>query len=309
MSDLCEPELPAGPSQSPLYYATNESRYTRQKDIREYERAVGRSLVVFWGQILPGIKPFFFEAVEDVDPCAPLDLMIISPGGSGEVALSMARGCQGSRTDFRVIVPDRAASAATLLALAADKIVMSDMSTLGPIDPQLYLPSSPEPIPAKWILEIDKKYTQEVQKGSLAPELYAALLSDIDAVTIKKAQHAVKRTKQLVPELMMLQNDPPDEEQMGKIHKGLQSPAIHAAAIGYIQAQDIGLPIQYLEPKSVEWGRLRRLYAKYFIRYGPSFTLYNVVEGRKISFEVQRKEAQQKEVQRKRGAPQGVPPT
>lgn len=289
MSNLLESEPPTGPSQSPLYYASNESRYTRQEDIREYENLVGRSLVVLWGQILPRIKPFFFEAIEDIDPCDPLDLMIVSPGGSGEVALSMARGCQGSRADFRVIVPDRAASAATLVALAADKIVMSDMSTLGPIDPQLYIPSSPEPVPAKWILEIDKKYTSKVQKGSLAPELYAVLLSDIDAVMIKKAKHAVKRTSQLVPELIELRNNPPDSQTIEKIHEGLQSPAIHAAAIGYVQARDIGLPIEYLKPTSVEWGRLRRLYAKYFIQYGPSFTLHNVVEGRKISFEMKPK--------------------
>lgn len=289
MSAILNPEPPTGPSQSPLYYATNESRYTRQEDIREYEQFAGRSLIVFWGRILPGIKPLFFEAIEDIDPCDPLDLMITSPGGSGEVALSMARGCQESRADFRVIVPDRAASAGTLLALAADEIVMSNMSTLGPIDPQLFLPNRPDPIPAKWIIDIDKKYTKRAQKDSLPSELYALLLSDIDALMVKMAQHAIKRTSQLVPELMQLRNNRPGIQEVKNISKGLQSPATHTASIGYEQAQKIGLPIKYLEPKSDEWERLRRLYAKYFIRYGPSFTLYNVVEGRRISFERQQK--------------------
>ena len=285
MSDTLEPELP---SQSPLFYASNEPRYTRQEDIRAYEGTVGRSLVVFWGQILPETRPWFFEAIEDINLHDPFDLMLVSPGGSGEVALSMARGCQSKRADFRVIVPDRAASAGTLLALAADEIVMSDMSSLGPIDPQLYLPNSPNPISANWILEIYNELTEETQ-SSIAPELYAALLSDIDAMTIKKAQHAVERTNQLVPELIQLRNIPLKKQDIENIIEGLQSPALHSAEIGYNQARDIGLPVAYLDPTTVEWGRLRRLYAKYFTRYGPSFRLYNVVEGRKISFEVKRK--------------------
>ena len=39
----------------------------------------------------------------------------------------------------RVIVPDYAKSAGTLMALGADRIIMSETSELGPIDPQVIL--------------------------------------------------------------------------------------------------------------------------------------------------------------------------
>jgi ATP-dependent protease ClpP protease subunit len=74
------------------------------------------------------------DALGDIDS---IDLLIHSPGGIGEVAekiVQMCRSCCNER--FRVIVPNYAKSAATMIALGADAIVMGDRSELGPIDPQ-----------------------------------------------------------------------------------------------------------------------------------------------------------------------------
>lgn len=65
-----------------------------------------------------------------------IDLLLHSPGGSGEVAEKFVQMCRSCCTDFRVIVPNFAKSAATMIALGADVIVMGDRSELGPIDPQ-----------------------------------------------------------------------------------------------------------------------------------------------------------------------------
>lgn len=66
-----------------------------------------------------------------------IDLLIHSPGGFGEVAEKIVQMCRSCCEDsFRVIVPNYAKSAATMIALGADVIVMGDRSELGPIDPQ-----------------------------------------------------------------------------------------------------------------------------------------------------------------------------
>ena len=136
------PPAAASLSQTPLFRAQNEQRYIRQEAIRDYEQDTGRSLVVFWGPILNlAISGGFADAIRDTPKGAPLDVMITSPGGDGETALTMANICRAERQDFRVIVPDIAKSAATLLALAADKVVMSSTSALGPIDPQIHSPN------------------------------------------------------------------------------------------------------------------------------------------------------------------------
>lgn len=110
--------------------------------------------MVFWGPIHSAVVTPFADAVNDVPPDHPLDLMLTSLGGDAEAAIRMAAMCHAGRDDFRVIVPDTAASAATLLALAAESVVMSDTSALGPVDPQILLPRRDQYFPAKGIVEI-----------------------------------------------------------------------------------------------------------------------------------------------------------
>ena len=66
-----------------------------------------------------------------------LDLLLQSPGGDIDKAENIVYMCRNRFSSFRVIVPESAKSAATLIALAADSIIMGYTSELGPIDPQI----------------------------------------------------------------------------------------------------------------------------------------------------------------------------
>jgi hypothetical protein len=68
-----------------------------------------------------------------------LDLIIHSPGGSAEAAEAIGLYLRSKFDHIRVFVPHMAMSAATMLACAADQIVMGNHSFIGPIDPQLQL--------------------------------------------------------------------------------------------------------------------------------------------------------------------------
>ncbi|WP_420438297.1 SDH family Clp fold serine proteinase [Candidatus Poriferisodalis sp.] len=126
MSDEVQPD--GVPSQSAFFRASEAARYARQAEIRAYEDSTGRALVVFWGPILSAVVTPFADAIKDVRPGQPLDLMLTSLGGDAKAALRIATMCHAERDDFRVVVPDTAASAATLLALASEAVVMSDTS-------------------------------------------------------------------------------------------------------------------------------------------------------------------------------------
>ena len=68
------------------------------------------------------------------------DILLIagSMGGRIEPAYLISKNCKASaQSRFVVVIPRKAKSAATLLALGADEIHMGPMSELGPIDPQL----------------------------------------------------------------------------------------------------------------------------------------------------------------------------
>ena len=69
-----------------------------------------------------------------------LDLILHSPGGSAEAAEQMLDYLRTQFDDIRCFVPLQAKSAATMLALGCDEIVMGQHSELGPIDPQLLIP-------------------------------------------------------------------------------------------------------------------------------------------------------------------------
>lgn len=69
---------------------------------------------------------------------ADLDVLIQSPGGSGHTAYMLAKMLRASCSEFlTTIVADSAKSAATMLALAGDEILMTEMAELGPIDSQV----------------------------------------------------------------------------------------------------------------------------------------------------------------------------
>lgn len=276
---------PVPPLQSPFFRALNAPRYERQSEIRQYEEAAGRSLIVVHGPIAPTVITPFADAINDIRRGDPLDLMLTSLGGDGETALRMATMCHGGREDFRIIVADMAASAATLLSLAAETIVMSDTSALGPIDPQVLLPRRGQYFPAKDIVAIVEDLENRTKENPQAFELYASLLADIDAIIYQTAKAAIRRTEELVPELLRLQMTPPDPKDIGKIAQKLQSHALHSATIGHQQAKELGLPILYMSGQPDEWDMLWRLHAKYVALLGAYPSESVSIEGRRVSFQ------------------------
>lgn len=77
------------------------------------------------------------RAIQLTDPKLPLDIVLHTPGGLVLAALQIARAIEAHEGKVTVFVPHHAMSGGTLIALAADEIVMCRHSVLGPIDPQL----------------------------------------------------------------------------------------------------------------------------------------------------------------------------
>jgi ClpP class serine protease len=77
------------------------------------------------------------RAIQMTDADVPIDLVLHTPGGLVLAALQIAKAVREHKAKVTVFVPHHAMSGGTLIALAADEIVMSKHSVLGPIDPQL----------------------------------------------------------------------------------------------------------------------------------------------------------------------------
>jgi hypothetical protein len=126
-----------------------QSKDIRQKYINRYVKYTNRNFLLYASEFISGQKPgiltmldkgdktFFGDALRDLDKEKGIDILIESPGGLGEVAESIAKMIRHSFDSVRFIVPNMAKSAATLLCLCGDAIMMNEQSELGPIDPQM----------------------------------------------------------------------------------------------------------------------------------------------------------------------------
>jgi hypothetical protein len=106
----------------------------------------------------------FMEAVSNVSE-KNVDLFLHSPGGSAEAAEAVMHYLRTRFEHIRVVVPLAAMSAATMMALAADEIVMGAHSQLGPIDPQLTIrtPEGPRSAPGQAIIDQFEQAKRECQ--------------------------------------------------------------------------------------------------------------------------------------------------
>ena len=77
------------------------------------------------------------RAIQLTDPTDPIDLIVHTPGGLVLAAEQIARALLRHPAKVTVFVPHYAMSGGTLIALAADEIVMDPNAVLGPVDPQL----------------------------------------------------------------------------------------------------------------------------------------------------------------------------
>lgn len=77
------------------------------------------------------------HAIRMTDPDMPLDVILHTPGGIALAALQIARALRDHRGHTTVFVPHYAMSGGTLIALAADEIILGPHAVLGPMDPQI----------------------------------------------------------------------------------------------------------------------------------------------------------------------------
>ena len=77
------------------------------------------------------------RAIHMTDPDMPLDLVLHTPGGLVLAAYQIAHAVRLHHGKVTVFVPHYAMSGGTLIALAADEIMMEEHAVLGPVDPQI----------------------------------------------------------------------------------------------------------------------------------------------------------------------------
>jgi ClpP class serine protease len=187
-------------------------------------------------------------AIKETPADRPIDLILHTPGGIVLAAMQIARAVEAHPAKVTVLVPVYAMSGGTLIALAADEIVLGEFSVLGPIDPQIV------GLPAASIVRArDSKPVEHVFDLTL-------VLADVS----EKALDQVKRgaVELMTPRLEQAKA----EELAAKLAGGHWT---HDYALTATEATKIGLPVTVGMPLEVM--ELMKLYPQPVQRSGVEF--------------------------------------
>src|ERR1700731_914121 len=170
------------------------------------------------------------RAIQMTDEEVPLDIVLHTPGGLVLAALQIARAIREHKAKVTVLVPHYAMSGGTLIALAADEIVMSRHSVLGPIDPQLG--ESPA---ASLLKVVEQKPIAEIDDKTL-------ILADVGRKAIVQLKEAAKK---------LLSRRLPAEQAEALAEKLSTGTWTHDYPIAAEEARELGLPVSTEMPNRV----------------------------------------------------------
>lgn len=117
---------------------------SRVKLIQDLEKVRDSRLIVyitsdrnphFGSRIATDVLPLFYDVLQVIGKTPKISLFLYSLGGSVDAPWPLVNLIREYCSEFEVIVPFKAHSAATLIALGANNIVMTPLSQLSPVDP------------------------------------------------------------------------------------------------------------------------------------------------------------------------------
>lgn len=251
------------PGQSPDYDAV------RRKYLAELHKYSKRDVILYAsGWLQRADAPPDLVSISDEDMQAfmevshglnndKLDLILHSPGGSLEAAEAIVSYLRCRFSDIRVIVPQLAMSAATMIACAANKIVLGKHSFLSPTDPQIVLstPLGVRSVPAQAILDQFDQARRECADPKKM-SVWLSILSQYGPDLLVQCESALALSKELVKtwlkSYMFKEEKDTGSSKAEEIsdwlagHKNFKS---HARHIPRTEVEKQGMAVYHLEEK------------------------------------------------------------
>lgn len=254
-------------AKTPMFEALHAGRYHRQEMFRTIQDLTGSPLIAYVcgpdSLIERSDTVYFNDLLYRLRVNTSIDLLLHTSGGdidAAEKLMSILRLRVGVGR-LRVIVPDFAKSAGTLMAIGADSIVMSDTSELGPIDPQVTMVDGDGDRATQSIQAYLDGYEQLSQRLKSDPnDVVAQLLLNkfeparivhFESVKTRAREFAENQLKRMCPDIYTLVAVKLLDTKQWRSH----GQVINADA-----ADKLGLRIDRLSPEDSVWDACWRLY-------------------------------------------------
>ncbi len=258
----------------------------RQEILKELEEKLNAPVVAYIANTAHPISAMMqpdIDAIMDFVNVASksskkIYFILESSGGDGNVAEKLLHSFRGVFTEsFNVIIPNIAKSAATMLAIGADKIIMGITSELGPIDPQIAvnLPTGQQQyVPAKSIIGTLNKIKEDIMKDGKLANMYYPVLQQIRPETIKFCEDAIAFSTSFANR--WLERGTMKERSKGEREKTAIELTtghrfnMHGSVINHEEAKnDLGLNVEFWEQNDERW----QLLWNYYLRVKASFLI------------------------------------
>jgi len=173
------------------------------------------------------------RAIRSTPSNMAIDLILHTPGGLALAASQIAMALKNHPAETRVIIPHYAMSGGTLIAFAADKIIMDPHAVLGPVDPQIATKEGT--VPAASIVKVAEEKKEKADDMTL---IYADV-----------AQKAINQMKEFI---IYLTKDRVGEEKAKRIAEELVSGKFtHDYPITVEKLKELGLDVSTDVPKEI----------------------------------------------------------
>ncbi len=259
-----------------VYEEETQGHSTRAGLFRRLQKELGVPVLTYatsfvgLGSILPSDADVIEGLLQDMNLSRGLALIISSPGGDGLAAERIIRVCRSySKTGtFIAIVPSKAKSAATMICMGAERIIMGPASELGPVDPQILKEREGQP---QWFSAFNLVSSYEAlleravkEKGNLPPLLQQ--LSHYDPQEIEELRSAIALSDDIAVRALasgMLSGKTDDEiKKEIAIFLDPATKKAHGRAIHRGEAARCGLEIEEWETDERRWRTLYELYVR-----------------------------------------------
>jgi sulfur relay (sulfurtransferase) DsrC/TusE family protein len=226
-----------------------------------------------------------YEVLDDVCEGKRVDtieMILSSLGGEASAAFNLVKTIRRYADKFNVIIPRKAKSGASLLALGANKIFMSKIAELGPIDPLVSHPYAQIMIPARAAPYFIEKVLPEISKMGISEYFLK-----VDYAHVSFCLTAVEQARDYAKRLLTsyhFREQPDKLKIVDDAVRRLTSYPSHDFVIDIDEARDvIGLNVEELSEE--HWKLVWSVYREYIKRLDD---VGLIIETTKKSLEIER---------------------
>lgn len=229
----------------------------RKACYEEIEKHRGRPLLIYATKFLEGMPPGapnfidlsdvdgFTDLINSVKGSGSVDVLLHSPGGRPDATERVVGLLRGKFDEVNFLIPHSAYSAATMLALSGNNIVLHPSGTLGPIDPQI------NGIPARSIKRGFEKVKERIAKeGPETLPAYIPLIEKYSLDLLELCDDSERLSKKLVSTWLKKYMFNGDKKAVGKITKAVNyfsdydKHLLHSRPLSFDKLSEFGLKIE-----------------------------------------------------------------